>query len=183
MNEKITLIYVAKTGNVLAYVTRNAEPDAEITAAALVGDALPARALATPAPLTTTFNVPAEELAVLTVDSTPDLLLSPREHFVDDEKTVRNIAATPSVSNANPPAAPGDKTQVEVELSLNVTEEKAVWIQLTGPDPDRVRVMTGKIAANTKTTLIDVGTMTPGTYLALAFVTGLRPRAESFTIT
>jgi hypothetical protein len=93
MTEKMTVLYVKKTGHVLAALTRVGAPEGKITKEVLVGQALPFRVMDETTKINIAqFNVPTEELDILAADLDPELLLWHSQYSVDEEqKFVRQI--------------------------------------------------------------------------------------------
>ncbi len=154
MNDKMTVLFVKETGNVVAALTRAADPEAKLTADLLAGEALLLRYAGDPTVagyVNADFLIKPDQLDVLIPDFDPDVLSKPQGFYVDSNQKVvpANVAASVA------PTLPV-RTQVLVTLDPAVTPESKVWVQIVGPDPQDTQVVTGKIAAGGLATTINL---------------------------
>jgi hypothetical protein len=117
----LTVVYLKLTRNVLAAVTRATPPGAAEPVTALVGTALPVRAVGSTA---THIAIPASELAAVTVNDThPYAVLDPQAFQVVDDpqnKPAQQVTHLPPPAGTPPPA---------ITLTLNKT--KGAFIKVT----------------------------------------------------
>lgn len=155
MTDKMTIVYIKKTGHIVGALTRTADPESKPTATALVGTGL---ILRSPKNLkkvalgneTKTLIVPVEMLDTVVVDLDPDVFGSNLMGFAVDTggqvvaKLGGNIITTPPDLNT---------TKIKVTSPSIPAEPVAVWVQLEeltpqpGNEPER-RVMEGIIDKN-----------------------------------
>jgi hypothetical protein len=179
MIDKMTVVFVKQTGHVFAAVTRTAEPTSDISAESLAHSGLLVRGLTAGVQ----FEVPEEELAVLTVDLEPVVLLRPREFFVDEaQQAVVELPAAPvppGAALANPSVTP---TQVTVTLGAATPTKVKSWVQIEGGNLMQPRIAAGEIAVNATSVLLPIETLDAGTYQVLTLATERPPNVTSVTI-
>ena len=182
MTEKMTLLYVKRTGNVLAFVTRNSEPEGEVTADVLAGSGLLVRYAGLPADTgftTAQFLVPADSLEVKIADYDELVAQTPRNFYIDpDSKDVAQVDATLSASTPTKI----NNTQIKVKLGGIVAEKTPVWVQVSGADPDKAQVREAEIDKNADQVDINLLTLDPGQHSVLVLVAGGRTFVDQFTI-
>jgi hypothetical protein len=149
MNDKMQVLFVKKTGHVLAAFTRSADPEGKPKVEDLTGDGLLVRNMSLPATLAKTVLVPPETLDVSVVDFEPALFSSPREFVVGGGKVTRQGAIVltlvstappaptppPALLAGPPPAVKFSAARVTVELDVDVTDEQGVCIILQEANP------------------------------------------------
>src|SRR5262245_43451082 len=166
MTDKMTVLFVSHSGHALAAVTRNAG-EGEISAQDLARGGLLVRGFAG----NEQFEVPPEELAVVTVDRDTGLLLRPRDFSIDNGQPVQTPTATVSTVTLT-------ATNVTVTLAAAVTEETKVWVQVDGGNLAEPRVVKGSIAVNATSTALNIVTLDPGAYFILTLVTDRKPHTR-----
>lgn len=174
MSEKMTVIFVKDTGNVVAALTRAADPEAQLTADILAGESLVLRYVGDPSETgygETDFLIESDQLNVLIPDFEKDVLSGPRQFWVDrDEKVVPTDAVT-TITAAFP-----NVTQIRITLSAATVEESKVRVEIVGPNPDDRQIVTGTIAAGVATVTINLRPLPASTdHDILTFVQGLAP--------
>jgi hypothetical protein len=170
MTDKMTLLFVKHTGHVLAAVTRSADPTGKI----LTGDLALGGLLVRGFSGQEQFEVPPEQLDVLTVDLEPVLLLQPRAYTVDQGQAV-------PLPNITAPTVALTATDVTVTLSGPVPADTKVWSQVDGGNLTSPRVADGVIPASVGASAVTlrIEAVDPGTYNVLVLVGGRLPFADS----
>jgi hypothetical protein len=195
MKERVTLIFLKPTRQVLAALTRAAIPESallkgnetpqqikdeeEAELRQLVGQTLVARSFATDSdgPITTNVSIPAAALGVLTVDFEQLLLIEARSFIVGPDNTLKrgldgNFKINGGATNDNKIEVQNAK--IIITLASNVTEDKAVWIatQTLGKEPV---FQTEKIKSNTKS--VELAFDLPGSevHSILISIAGFQP--------
>jgi hypothetical protein len=168
MSATILLLYAKSTGHVLAAATVAAPPDGEVKPEALAGQALPMQYVGNPnalSPATALASVPADQLAVLSVDSLTVPIEQARTYFIkpdntpsmlDPLNTVTCIVATtrdaidvhfvvvPTVETnlsvrigwIGPPPGPSNPVQaIDKKLTLPITSPVHIPLQTLPPSP------------------------------------------------
>lgn len=192
MSQKMTLIYLKKTRNILAAVTRAAPPEdailkgnesdeqkkkiEETELGILVGDQLVARGVrdivpTPPKSYDTEFNFPRDELGVLTVDPDNRVLASPRSYYLDPDQELRNALLFSSIT------ATGSK--VTVSLPSDVTRDTEIWLQIhnvtTGEHHSPLSEKITATATVKNKIEFNVGLVSGNDYLFLAAGDGFQP--------
>jgi hypothetical protein len=126
MSNKMLLLYVKKTKNIMAAVTLAAPPPGQVKVEDIAGTALYVRyvldASTPPKPIHREVRIPSTELDVLLSDSDPGVLADPHSYQLDSSNQPALLQPPPSVSPLQlspvahgvvhivfaPPAAPGD---------------------------------------------------------------------------
>jgi hypothetical protein len=167
MTETAIVLFVKRTGHVLASVTRTSDPAAAPAAADLAGEQFPVRDEDTGDVL---VEIPAEELDSKGVPFEEDLLLTPQLCLVTNDSAQR-------VPAGSAPTVDFSGTGVKITLPSPATAETPVWAQVdsgTGQGR-RHEVLPGKIAAGA--TAVELGKNFPSgeTYDVLALARGLEP--------
>ena len=154
MTEKMTIVYIKKTGHAVGAVTRTSDPESKPTATALVGTGLILRSpknlkKGAPDKKTKTLTIPVETLDTVVVDLDPDVFGSNLMGFAVD--TGGQVVA--KLGDIITPDPDLDTTKIKVTLPSTPAEPVAVWVQLeeltpqSGNEPER-RVMEGVIDKN-----------------------------------
>lgn len=174
MTDKMTVLFVKDTGQVVAALTRAADPEAKLTADLLVGEALVLRYIGDPTALAygfTDFLIESDELDVLTPDLDTDVISSPRSFFVDS-----NQKAVPSNSFTTVTPSFPNVTQILITLSVAVTPESKVRVEIVKLGTAERQVATAKIAAGGKLVDVNLRPLEPTTsYDVLTLVQGFEP--------
>ena len=182
MTDKITVLYVKHTQNVLAAVIRVANPEEEITAQALAGPGLLVRGFAGVGP----FEVPPEELGVLTVDLEDTLtLLKPRAFQVKADPTDPKKMSLIPITTAGLPQVNGidlPAIQVTVKFNGQAPSNFPVWVLIDGGSLTAPRPKQGKILANQNNALIEIENLADGEYSILALAPGSPPFSDKTTL-
>ena len=109
---KLTVVYLKDTGHVLAALTRADPPQGTEPVSALVGTGLPVRFVGRPP---ADVTVPAEDLAAVTVDDQPEVVISPQSFQVifrirkGQALQVKNAGAASSGHTRHRPPAPAPR--------------------------------------------------------------------------
>lgn len=151
MSDKMTLLFVKETGHVVAGLTRAADPEANLTADVLAGEALSVRLNPD-----TEFLVEPDQLDVLITDFDEGVLAAPRMFFVDQDKKVQPVDVTTTVSASFSGTA-------QLTVTTSVTEERKVWVEIVGPTPNSRQIVTDKLAAATGDVTINLRPLVAGT--------------------
>jgi len=170
MTDKMTLVCVKKTGHVLAFVTRESDPEAKLEPGDVAGETLLVRFAgdpAAPAFNTARFLVPSEELTVEVKDYDDVVVTRSRDFYLDAAQAVV------SASGAVPAVSLSGNSQITVDLGTNVTEKTPVWIQVSSAiDPANTQVRESDININTDQTVLDLLPLSTGVHHVLALVAG-----------
>lgn len=170
MSEKMTVLFVAHTGHVLAAATHGA---ALVTSspAALAEGGLALRRLQE------SFTLDPAELQAATVEPMEPLLLQPFGYRIVDG-TPEPVAAA-----ANPLPAPVlAASQVTVNLPAPAAEETPVWVHIEGGSLSRPVVVMGKVPETAGQVALQIASLDPDTYRLLTLVPGLPPLATSHQV-
>ena len=164
--EKMSLIYVEKTGHVLGAFTRTADAESEPAAEAVVGTALVLRDPDTGKQL---FSVGSQHLKIKNVDRNDDVILSYRDYVLEDDAPAEKGTLTfASVVTYVKPT-------LTISLATSPAEDIKVLVQIedgtSQPITVTVEVAPVTTAPATGTTIV---TLAPGTYNTLALVPGYR---------
>jgi hypothetical protein len=170
MTDKITLLFVEHTGHVLAAVTRNADPTGPISAGELAAGGLLVRGFSPQAQ----FEVSSEQLAVLTVDLDPVVLLQPRTYRVEQAQAVPLPSTLVTDLTVKLTA-----TNVEVSLTGSAPEETRVWFQIEGGHLTSPLVAYGVIPTGMQKVTLPIEALGPGTYNVLVLVVDYPPFMHS----
>jgi hypothetical protein len=126
MSNKMLLLYVKKTKNIMAAVTLAAPPPGQVKVEEIAGTALNVRYglddSTPPKPIPKEVRIPSTELDVLLGDSDPEVLADPHSYQLDSSNQPALLQPPPSLSPLQlsplphgvvhivfaPPAAPGD---------------------------------------------------------------------------
>lgn len=179
MSEKITVLYVAQTGHVLAVLTRAADAEAEPAVEELAGAALPVRRLGDHSEgwfPSVEFLVPASELKAKNVDLKPGVIENPRGFYLDDNDEVQPLDATREVDSVTLNGA-GTQVAVKVKGAAAIAEESAVWIHITDPNPANAQTQTDVKAATIDTANVNISPLSAGTHYVLTLVAKALPNA------
>ena len=196
MKEKITLLLLKDTGNVLAATTRAAMADEPTDKKlkeqqdaqdlkALVGEALLVRFGGDPVDVANLkltnaeFLVPPEELALLIGEFDAGVLQDARSFCSDDSQVPQPVTA---VAAGNLTVAVS-QTDVKFTVLNPVTSKTKVWIQIqdeTGSDIQVVRGAIEPVAGHDKDVTLPLRHLGSGTYLALALTAGYQPMTLKF---
>ncbi len=174
MTDKMTVLFVKDTGQVVAALTRAADPEAKLTADLLVGDALVLRYIGDPTELgygLTDFPIEPDELDVLTPDLETAVLSSPRSFFVDGDKKVQPTNSISGVTPNFPSTA-----QIQITAGVAVTQESKVRVEIVKLGTAERQVATAKIAAGETIVDVNLRPLEPAiTYDVLTLVQGFEP--------
>jgi hypothetical protein len=171
MTDKMTLLYVKQTGHVLGAVTREADPDGAITPQALAQGGLLVRGFST----NEQFEVPPEQLNVLTVDLQEVVLLDPRGYVVDEEE--QSVGNLPGLTAPTVTLTPKDVT-----VALATASDVKVWVQIAGASLTQPQVVTGTIPAGGLSVVMQIETLGPGQYQTLTLATDREPKSDTKSI-
>jgi hypothetical protein len=178
MTDKMTVLFVRETGNVVAALTRAADPEAKITADLLAGEALLLRYAGDPTSagyVNADFLITPDQLDVLIPDFDLDVISNPQEFWVDSDQKVVPANTVTSVTPSFP-----FRTQVVITLGVAVIPESKVWVQIVGPDPQDTQVVSGKIAAGATVVTINLRQLQAGhSYDILSLVQGYATHKET----
>jgi hypothetical protein len=164
MTDKITLLFVEHTGHVLAAVSRSADPTGPISAGELAAGGLLVRGLRDQVQ----FEVPSVQLAVLTLDLDPVVLLQPRAYAIVQEQAVP-LPSTPA------PTVTLTAINVEVKLNDDAPAETKVWLQIEGGNLTAPVVTQGLISTGEKSVILPIEPLGLGTYDVLVLVVDYLP--------
>jgi len=180
MIDKMTLLFVKKTGHVLAFVTRASDPETKPKPEELAGEALLVRYVGDPAKAwfeTAQFLVPPDELDVEVKDFDDLVVTRPRDFYLDAAKEVV------SASGAFPTVARVGNSQVTVRLAGNVTAKTPVWIQVSsGFDPTKTQIRESDINVDEDNSVLNLLPLDSGTHYVLALVAGHAAFVNKITV-
>jgi len=198
MSRKMTLIYLKKTKNILAAVTRAATPQDAILKGSesdeqkqkvekpelgiLVGDQLIVRGIRDRAnqlkSYDTEFNFPVDQLGVLTTDPKDEVLAKPRSYYLDPGQELRNAIVFSSITATD--------TKVTVTLPGDVTRDTEIWLQVhdtaTGEQQPPMSEKITLTAADKDKIEFNVSLVAGKTYQFLAAGDGFQPVIVEDTI-
>lgn len=172
--EKMSLIYVEKTGHVLGAFTRTSDSESEPAAEAVVGTAL---LLRDPDSGKQLFGVGSQHLKVKNVDRNDDVILSHRDYVLEDDAPAEKGALVfASVVKYTKPT-------LTIELTTSPAEDIKVLVQIEDGTSQPVLV-TVDVAPDTTPPATGTATVTlaPGTYNTLALVPGYRALIGSIVV-
>ena len=177
MSASILLLYVKTTRHVLTAATVAAPPDGEVKPEALAGQALPAKYLGTPLSLA---SVPADQLAVLAVDSQTVAIDQARNYYIKPDNTPSTLgpAITCTVATTR------DAIDVLLGVVPTVETNLSVRIEWIGAPPgplNPVQVIDKKLTPPIGSSTVHVALPHPlppspaGTYSVLVLAQGFVP--------
>jgi hypothetical protein len=191
MNPQMNLLYLKKTGHVLATFTRSGEPGtSEKTADAFVGDGLHLRGLGDPTKYSTLddfnnhqdFIVPNTEIAIFRTDNQGLVVISPQSSFLtnlDSTPSLQTISKGPLTSSpatiVNVPPTPNvvPTYPISIKLPAAVSTDTHVFILIEGPSLAQPLPIPfppiPAAASGTAQQLPPLPTLGPGAYYALVF--------------
>lgn len=185
---KLTVVYLADTGHVLAALTRADPPAAAEPVGALVNKGLPVSAVdATAADIT----VPVANLASVTVDDTqPDVLVNPQNfQVVQDQQTQKPQVKNVGVAGSTVGMAldHGSGATVTVTNVPTATSLPAVVVlqKVTSPGlpPTILAPVTITVGSGGTVVCDQAGFAVGDKWKAYAFVQGLVPKALALAVT
>jgi hypothetical protein len=171
--DKMSVIYVEKTGHVLGAFTRTADSESEPAADAVVGSAL---LLRDPDDGELLFSVGSQLLKVKNVDLNDGVLLASRDYVLKDDLPQEGILFT-----ATPVSYDDPTNSVEVTLPNPTPEDITVSVQIEDGLSQPI-VVAIDILATTDNGSAPV-TLAPGTYDALVLAPGYRAYFGTITAT
>ena len=145
MSEKMTVLFIKDTGQVVAALTREADPESQLTAAVLGGETLGLRYagdLGTTGYGVNEFLLKAEELEALVVDFDDGVIRTPRGFVVNKDKKIQPANTVTTVTPSLP-----NLSQVQVVVGAAVTEETKVRVELIEMISKDRQVVTSSIPA------------------------------------
>lgn len=174
---KLTVVYLKDTGNVLAALTRADPPAADEPVTALVGTSLPVSAFDK---ATAGITLPVQDLAAVTVDDQPEVVVSPQGYQV-----IQDPQGALQVKSASPPG----------QVTLAITTTGGATVTVSNASPAMV-VLQKVTTSSPPPTILSPVTVGPGsttvfsktifaaheTWNMYAFVQGLHPAAEQFPL-
>ena len=180
---KLTVVYLQDTGHVLAALTRANPPAGAEPVSALVGTGLPVSFVGG---LALGVSFPAQDLAAVTVDDRPDVVVTPQNYQVVQDPQSQ---APPQVNDLGSPQ----------KVTLAITAAAGATVTLTNAKQaarvvlQKVTSATSATSAPTIVTQVDVG---PGSTVVAGpsgfaagdiwnmyvLVQGLPPTAERITV-
>lgn len=171
--DKMSVIYVEKTGHVLGAFTRTADSKSEPAAEAVVGSAL---LLRDPDDGELLFSVGLQLLKVKNVDLNDGLLLAHRDYVLKD-----GLPQEGDVLTGTPVAYDNTDNTVDVTLPANPPKDITVSVQIEdGLSQPIVVAIDIPMTTNTGSTPV---TLAPGTYDALVLAPGYRAYFGTITVT
>lgn len=162
MSDKMTVLFVKDTGQVVAALTRAADPEAKLAADLLAGEALVLRYLGNPTAIgygDNEFLIESDELDVLIPDLDTDVIANPRSFIVDENQTVQPANSFTTVTPSFPNTA-----QIRIAVGAAVAQEAKVRVEIIDLDTSERQVVTGKIAAAAMEVDINLRPLTPLTF-------------------
>lgn len=182
---KLTAVYLNDTGHVLAALTRADPPQGTEQVSALVGTGLPVSSVGA---LPVDFTVPARDLAPVTVDDQPEVLLNPQGFQVAQDPQsqapqVTNVSTSGQVAFAIS-ASSGASVTVSNVTSATKLPVVVVLQNVTRPNLAATVLPTVTVTVGTATPVSGkTGFVTGDKWNMYAFVQGLSPTAAEVTVT
>lgn len=177
MADKMTLLYVEAVGQVVGALTRTAAPEADRPAADLAGEAFALRG----EPGEAEFAIPADEIAVATVDRDDAVLLEPSRYHVVD-----GVSVLPGGQvNAVTPGAEDVTVDVSIEpenLPEPATSPVTAWVLFQNGATAAPVVVTAEIPVGETKSAAFRPPVDPGDYDVLAMAEGYRLERDTVTI-
>jgi hypothetical protein len=191
MSTPTLLLYLKRTGHVLAAATLTAAASKDPTPEALAGDLLPVRHSGDPMQpvLADLVNVPAGELALLSVDAAAVPLAAAREFFIDPQaKTTQPLPFTAANTPTLDPAT--NSTQLSIKFTPPAAANIKLWARIEPINPPAgsqvaPQTVPGEVTPANKNPLpvsFPLSPLASGDYAVLALVPGLVPLLAKFTI-
>ena len=169
MTDKMTLLFVKKTGHVLAFMTRESDPETTPKPEELAGEALLVRYAGNPKGdsfAKAQFLVSPDELAVEVKDFDDLVVTRPRDFYLDTAKKV--VVA----SGVLPDVMAVGNSGINVILPANVTATTPVWIQVSRADPTKTQIRKSDIDDTKNNTILSLLPLDSGDHYVLALVAG-----------
>lgn len=175
---KLTVVYLKDAGHVLAALTRADPPQQAEPASALVGIGLPVRFIDN---LPADVTLPAQDLATVTVDDQPEVVVGPQGFQVvqdsQGQPQVTNVGAASHVTLAIDTSAGATVTLSNATLPAMVVLQKVASPSLPPTIVSPVTVGPGGTVVLGK-----AGFTTGQKWNMYLFVQGLQPVAQQITI-
>jgi hypothetical protein len=194
---KMTVLYLKGSGHAMAALTRAALPDDEAApddpdqaspaVTALVGEALPVRGfinLPGNSRNATQFDIPANELALLTLERNEDQLLAPRGYAVVEGE---RLEVPPAAQAPTPITKGGDASTLYVDLGADVLAEQHIMLHVvpvngaTG-DGQFCHGIYKPASATVREVSFSMGAALHGDYDVLVLMAGRRPAVRRVTV-
>lgn len=147
MSAPILLIYVEKTGHVVAAATAVAPSAGDPTPDMFVGESLPVRYIGDPTdPPRNEVQIPANQLAVLSADPQLVAIDAALEHFVKPDKTTPKLPST----KIGAVGFVGHDT-IKINLKATTTDKIAIFVRIQ----PQASLDPAELAAKSRTAFID----------------------------
>jgi hypothetical protein len=167
MAQKMMVVTLKATGNVLGVLTRRGDPEGKLDPAVYLPDGIALRDPANPGERLTI--IPQENLGVEVVDFVEDALSRPLSYYIDQgaaklATTAPTISQTPSVNPAQ---------QWKVKFT---NKKQIVWIAMKDVSTDAPPIIASVKAPDTNSAAdveVPMG-LIPGVYNAVVMVTGMK---------
>jgi len=181
---KLTVVQLKDTGHVLAALTRADPPQGTEPVGALVGVGLPVSSVDG---VTADFTVPAQDLAPVTVDDQPEVLLNPQGFLVVQDPQgqapqVTNVSASGQVAFAISASSGASVTVSNVTSATKLPVVVVLQNVTSSQAPAILPTVTAAVGAATAVSG-KTGFVTGDKWKTYAFVQGLSPTAEEVTVT
>ena len=189
MKERMTLLFVKHTRNILAAVTRTSAGDKPADDKAkelqnaqdlkdLVGDGLivylggDAKTFPIPDLTQAEFLVPFDEFDAITDEFEEDVLSEARSFYCDEKKKAQLANPTLTLTPTS-----GD-LKFAIPSALNV--DTNVWALVRDESGSKSQIVSDKIEANKKDVTLTFSSPFPSSYFVLAMAAGYRPQSMKF---
>jgi hypothetical protein len=179
---KLIVVQARQTGHVLAAVTQTAVRQAsQQTVAEVVGSRLPVL-VASPRPTVATVTVPADQLAVTTVDPDDKVLEDPSSYEVVEVQQGTVTVQVLQVLGGGARIVTTTITSAGATVSYplpadNVAHRVLLVLEQLGPP----KLLSGSIPAGARQAVLPIA-LDPGKWRTLTLVGGFRPRASELTV-
>jgi len=184
---KLTVVQLKDTGHVLAALTRADPPQGTEQASTLVGAGLP---LSSVGGVAADFTVPAQDLAPVTVDDQPEVLINPQGFQVVQDPQgqappqVKNVGVPGSSVDLTIAASSGAAVKVTGVSSATTLQAVVVLQNVTTPNLAATILPTVTVTIGTATPVSGkTGFVTGDKWNVYAFVQSLSPAANEVTVT